>query len=244
MTWGLSSVWIIYVESNVMEAWKQRKKVSREVHRFIIGNRKILLWVLALVTMADSLLIFNFLDKTFLKAALGLGGGALLFYAIRYILKKKRSFFIPGEFFVLLFYLVGTWMGPFLCRNVIPGSSHLMILIMMAGVLFLNLGLISLYDVQSKTRLGISSLSAVLGKKRTRNLMFVIVAGIFLLAILQFLIYGTSEASQFSLVISGMTLLYLLMLATPSIFRKQEIYRLTAEAILWMGFLSLLIASV
>lgn len=245
--WWLSlalTVWIIYMGSHMAEAWKQRKKVSREVHSFIIKNRQPIVWVMALLIMVDSLLIFNFLDTTLLKAALGLGGGGLLFYAVRYIFKRRQSNMIPGELFVLFFYLLGTWMGPFLTRNVEPGTSHLLILIMMIGVLILNLGLISLYDPQSSTRLGLSSLSAVLGKKRTRNLMIGIVVCVFLLAILQFLVNGTGRISQFSLIISGMSLLYLLMLMAPSLFRKQGLYRLTAEAILWMGFLSLLIGSV
>ena len=238
------TVWIIYMGSHMAESWKWRKKPGREIHRFIIKNRRPLLLIMALLIMADSLLIFNFLDKIFLKAALGLGGAGLLFYTMRYIFKKSSLDFIPGELFVLLFYLLGTWMGPYLSRGIEPGSSHLLILIMMAGILLLNLGIISLYDVQSKTRLGISLLSVVLGKKKTRNLMFATVASVFLLALLQFMVYGTGKNSQLSLVLSGMCVLYLLMLTAPSLFRKQEIYRLTAEAILWMGFLSLLTGSV
>lgn len=230
--------------SHMAESWKRRKKAKKEVHSYIIKNRQPLLWVMALLLMADSLLIFNFLDKAILKGALALGGAGLLFYAIRYIFKTRQSLRIPGELFVLVFYLAGTWMGPFISRKVEADSSHLLILIMMAGILILNLGVISLYDVQSISRLGIPSLSAVLGQKRTRNFMYTTLAGVFLLAVLQFMVFGTGRVSQFSLVISGMGVLYLLMLTAPSLFRKQEFYRLTAEAILWMGFLSLLIGSV
>jgi len=228
---------------HVLDAWKHRKKSSREIHQFIFRQRKVLLWLMGVVTIADILLIFNFLERSMLKSALGLGGGVLLFYALRHVFKKNRFLFIPGELFVLLLYLAGTWMGPFLSRTVEPESAHWMILIMMAGVLLLNLGVISLYDVQLDTRLGISSLASVLGKKRTRELLLVTAGGIFLLAILQFLVFGTNRTSQFALILSGMTILYLMVLLAPSLFRKQDAYRLTADAILYMGFLSLLIAS-
>jgi len=48
--------------------------------------------------------------------------------------------------------------------------------------------------------------------------------------------------SQFALILSGMATILLIVLFLPSYFRKNEYYRWTADAVLWMGFLTLLIS--
>jgi 4-hydroxybenzoate polyprenyltransferase len=173
--------------------------------------------------------------------ALLLGGVVLMFYALRHIFRRNRLLFVPGEVFVLLLYLAGTWMGPFVTRTAPLDPTQGMIILMMAGVLMMNLGIISLYDVRLDSRLGISSLARTLGARITRNLMIATGAGIFALAVLQFLVYGSDRVSQFALILTGMTALLLLVLLFPSRFRKNDAYRLVTDAVLFMGFLSLLI---
>ena len=243
-SWWLSlafTVWLLYMGDHMLDAWKHRKQSLRDMHLFIFKNRRLLLWAMGVIGIMDIFLIFNFMDRAMLKIALVLGGIVLLFYAMRHILRRNRVLFVPGEVFVLLVYLAGTWMGPFVTRTVVLQPAHGLIVTMMAGVLMLNLGIISLYDVKLDSRLGISSLARVLGKKTTRNLMLAMALGIFLMALLQFLVYGTDPTSRFALILSGMALLLLLVLLYPSRFRKQEAYRLAADAVLFMGFLSLLI---
>ncbi len=211
------------------------------MHRFIFKNRKLLLWAMGVIAIGDMLLIFNLLDPGMLKVALVLSGFVFLFYAMRHLLRKNSLFFIPGEAIVLLLYLAGTWMGPFVASTTTLESTHWMIFLMMAGVLLMNLGVISLFDVKLDSRLGISSLANALGKKTTRNLMLVAAGGIFLLAVLQFMVYGTDQTTQFGLILLGMAIVLLMVLLFPSRFRKDDAYRLVADAVLYMGFLSLLI---
>lgn len=199
------------------------------------------MWSMGVVAAADMLLVFNFLDKEILKAALALAGGVLLFYAMRHIFKKNRLLFIPGEFFVLLLYLAGTWLGPYITRTVGLESAHGMILIMMAGVLLMNLGVISLYDMQLDSRMGIASLAQILGKKRTRTLLLGSGVGIYLLLILQFMVFDTDRYTQLALILAGMSTILLLVLLLPSWFRNRDLYRWTADAVLFMSLLSLLI---
>jgi 4-hydroxybenzoate polyprenyltransferase len=165
-----------------------------------------------------------------------------MFYAMRHLLRRNRLFFVPGEIFVLLLYLSGTWLGPIVARSVPFQSGQVLILVMMAGVLMMNLGIISLYDVRLDTRLGISSMAMVLGKKVTRNLMIATSAGIFILAILQFLVHGTDSTFSLALILSGMAALLLMVLLFPSRFRKEEAYRLVSDGVLLMGFLSLMVS--
>ncbi|MCP4312245.1 MAG: hypothetical protein GY790_13350 [Bacteroidetes bacterium] len=235
------TVWVLYTGDHLLDAWRHRKSPQREMHVFIFKNMRILLWFMGVVGVADILLVFNFLDREMLKAALALGGGVLLFYAMRHIFKKNSFLFIPGEVFVLLLYLAGTWMGPFLTRTLVPESTHIMILILMAGVLLLNLGVISLYDIQLDSRMGIASLALILGRKRTRNLLLGTGIGIYLVSILQFLVFETDRYTQFALVLTGMSTILLLVLLLPSWFRKKDLYRWTVDAVLFMSFLTLLI---
>lgn len=235
------TVWVLYTGDHLLDAWKHRKSSERAMHSFIFKHKGILIYILGIVTVADLILVFNMLDPQMLRAALLMAGAVFLFYAMRHIFRRNKLFFIPGEFFVLLIYLAGTWMGPFISRGTEPATDHLLILAMMAGVLLLNLGIISLYDVKIDNRLGISTLAGTLGKKSTRTLMIVVAMIIFLMALLQFMVYGTARSTHFVLILAAMAGLLLWVLLSPSIFRKNEGYRLVADAILFMGFLALLV---
>jgi hypothetical protein len=235
------TVWVLYMGDHLLDAWKNRKKPLRELHVFINKNRKVFIWFLGLVSAADMLLVFNFLNKEMFKAALVLSGGVLLFYAMRHIFKKNRLLFIPGEAFVLLIYLAGTWMGPYITRGVGLESAHGMILIMMAGVLLMNLGVISLYDMHLDSRMGIASLARILGKKQTRNLLLGAGISIYLLLVLQFMVFDTDRYTQLALILAGMSTILLLVLLLPAWFRSRDLYRWTADAVLFMGLLSLLV---
>ena len=245
-SWWLTlalTVWVLYAGDHLLDAWKLRKKPQRELHTFILRHLRIFLWSLGLVGTVDVFLVFNFLDRQMLKAALILAGAVFLFYAMRHVFKKNRFLFIPGEVFVLLLYLAGTWLGPFIARTVFPESSQglILILVLMAGVLLMNLGVISLYDMQLDSRMGIASLAQILGKKGTRNLLLGNGIAIYMITIIQFLVFETDRYTQFALILAGMCTLLLLVLLLPSVFRRKDLYRWTADAVLYMGFLALLI---
>ncbi|RLD72208.1 MAG: hypothetical protein DRI98_02900, partial [Bacteroidetes bacterium] len=163
------TVWLLYMGDHVLDAWKHRKKSEREIHHFIFRNRSLLLYAMGVIAIVDILLIFNFMDQAFLKYALMLAGLVLLFYAMRHLFKKNRVLFIPGEVFVLILYMAGTWLGPIVSREGDFGSPDAMIALIFAAVLLMNLGVISLYDIQLDNRLGIASLAHTLGRNTTRK---------------------------------------------------------------------------
>lgn len=235
------TVWLLYMGDHVLDAWKHRKKSERELHHFIFRNRRILLYVMGIVAVVNMLLIFNFMERSFLKYAFTLAGLVLLFYAMRHLFRKNRVFFIPGEVFVLLLYMAGTWLGPVVSRGVEFGPPQILMAIIYAAVLLMNLGVISLYDIQLDSRLGIASLAHYLGRRSTKKMLAVTGVIVYLLSVLQFLVYGLDRYTQFALILSGMATVLLLILYLPSYFRKNDYYRWTADAVLWMGFLALLI---
>ncbi len=235
------TVWVLYTGDHLLDAWKHRKKSNRELHQFIFRNRKNLLWFMGVVSAAVLFLVFNFMERSFLIYALLLAGVVLLFYAMRHVFRKNRLLFIPGEIFILLIYLAGTWLGPLVARSGELQTPHALIGSMVAGVLLMNLGIISLYDIKRDTRLGITSLAHSLGKQTTRNVLFYTAIMVYLLAILQFLVFGVDQTMQFAFILAGMTTILLLVLLLPAYFRKNETYRLASDAVLYMGFLSLLI---
>lgn len=236
------TVWLLHSNSQLMTAWRNRKRLQLESHKYLFKNRSILLWTQGLVTVIDLLLIFNFLPHAILKYALVLAGGMLLFSALRYLLRKSRRFFVPGEVFVLVIYMAGTWMGPLATREGPLISSHALIAIGFAGVVLMNLGVISLYDRSLNTRLGIASMVGSYGKLATRNLVVAAGLTIYLLNLLQFLVFEVDRYFQFALILSGMATILLLVLFLPTLFRSDEHYRWTADAVFSMGFLTLLIA--
>ena len=244
MIWWITlalTVWLLYTGDHMLDAWRHRKKVEREMHYFMLKHRRLIIYSLGVVTMVNSMLIINLLERELFKFALILAGLVLLFYAMRHVFRRNRFLFIPGELFVLLLYLAGTWLGP--AASVEGGfeTAHGMIALIFGGVLLMNLGVISLFDLQLDSRMGIASLAHILGKKRTKNLLIGTGVGIYLVSVLQFLVFEADRYTQFALIICGMATIMLLVVYLPSRFRKNDRYRWTADAALFMGFLSLLI---
>ena len=235
------TVWLLYTGDHMLDAWKHRKKVEREMHFFMLKNRKVLRFSLGAVALVDSMLIINLLDKMLMKYALVLAGLVLLFYAMRHVFRKNKVLRIPGEVFVLILYMAGTWLGPAVVFEHSFEAAHGMIALIFAGVLLMNLGVISLYDIKLDSRLGLTSMAREMGAKRTKNMVLGTAIAISLLFLLQFLIFDVDRFSQFALILTGMATIYLLVLYYPSRFRKNDFYRLTVDAVLYMGFLSLFI---
>ena len=177
------TVWLLYMGDHMLDAWRHRKKVQREMHYFLLKRRRLVIYSLGVVAVVNSMLIIILLDKQVFKYALILAGLVLLFYAMRHVFRKNRFLFIPGELFVLLLYLAGTWLGP---AAIVEGgfeTSQGLIALIFGGVLLMNLGVISLYDLKLDSRMGISSLATMLGKKRTRNLLIGSGVSIFLVSV-------------------------------------------------------------
>jgi hypothetical protein len=235
------TVWLLYTGDHLLDAWKHRKKIQRDLHYFMMKNRKTLVWSMTLISAVDILLIFNLLDKEYMKYALFLSGLVFLFYAMRHVFRKNRILMIPGEIFVLLFYMAGTWLGPVVASDLAFEPGHGLVALIFAGILLMNLGVISLYDMQLDRRMGIASMANLLGIKRTRNLLLGTGIAIYLISILQFLVFEMDRFFQYALILSGMGTILLLVLFYPSRFRKNDYFRLAADAVLYMGFLSLLI---
>lgn len=240
--WWISlalTVWILYTGDHLLDAWKNRKNPQRDLHRFIFRNRKNLLWFLGVATVADIMVVFNLLEKAYLTYGLILASLVLMFYAMRHIFRKNRLLFISGEYFVLVLYMAGTWLGPYVSRTTSLQSTDALIALMFAEILFMNLGIISLYDMHIDNRLGISSLARSLGQKTTRNLMLGTGISIYLLTVLQLMVFGMDRYFRFPLILSAMATLLLVVLWMPSYFRRNDYYRWAADAILFLGFLAL-----
>ena len=183
------TVWLLYTGDHMLDAWKHRKKVEHEMQFFMLKNRKVLRFSLGAVALVDSMLIINLLDKELMKYVLVLAGLVLLFYAMRHIFKKNRVLYIPGEVFVLLLYMTGTWLGPAVVFEHSFEATYGMIALIFAGILLMNLGVISLYDIDLDSRLGLISMARKMGAKRTKTMVLVTAIAISLLFLLQFLIF-------------------------------------------------------
>ena len=235
------TVWLLYTGDHLLDAWKTRKKTQRELHVFMMKNLKTLLWSLIVVAAIDVVLILNLLDQLLFKYALVLAGLVLLFYAMRHVFRKNRFLKVPGEFFVLLLYMAGTWLGPAVPVLHEFQAGEGTVALVFAGVLLMNLGVISLYDMKLDSRMGIASLANLLGVKGTRNLLLGTAVLIYLLALLQFLVFEMDRYFKFTLILTGMATILLFILYSPSVFRKRDYFRLGADAVLFMGYLALLI---
>ncbi len=235
------TVWLLYTGDHMLDALRHKKKVEREMHYFMLKHRKLVIYSLGVVAVVNFILIINLLDKELFKYALVLAGLVLLFYAMRHVFRKNRILRIPGEFFVLLLYMAGTWLGPVVAFEGGFEAGHGMIALIFLGVLLMNLGVISLYDIKLDSRMGIASLANLLGIKSTKNLLLGTAMAIYLVSLLQFLVFDMDRYSKYALILAGMCTILLMVIYSPSRFRKKDFFRLAADAVLYMGFLALLI---
>ncbi len=235
------TVWLLYTGDHMLDALRHRKKVEREMHYFMLKHRKLIIYALGVVAVVNFILIINLLNKELFKYGLVLAGLVLLFYAMRHVFRKNRILKIPGEFFVMLIYMAGTWLGPAVAFEGGFEAGHGMIALIFLGVLLMNLGVISLYDIKLDSRMGIASLANLLGIKATKNLLLGTAMAIYLVSLLQFLVFEMDLFSKYALILTGMGTILLLVLYYPSRFRKNDYFRLAADAVLFMGFLTLLI---
>ena len=212
------------------------------MHYFMLKHRKLVIYSLGVVAVVNFILIINLLDKELFKYALILAGLVLLFYAMRHIFKKNRILNVPGEFFVMILYMAGTWLGPAVALEGDFEAGHGMIALIFLGVLLMNLGVISIYDIKLDSRMGIASLANLLGVKRCKNLLSGTAIAVYLVSLLQFLVFEMDRFSQYAFILTGMCTILLLVLYYPSRFRKNDYFRLAADAVLFMGFLALLIS--
>ncbi len=90
------TVWLLYTGDHMLDAWKHRKNSQREMHRFIFRKKGILIYILGVITVADLLVIFNFLDPAMLEScpAPGRPGISLLCHAP--YLQEQQAAFYPG----------------------------------------------------------------------------------------------------------------------------------------------------
>jgi 4-hydroxybenzoate polyprenyltransferase len=86
--------------------------------------------------------------------------------------------------------------------------------------------------------LGIVTLARTLGQKATRNLLVGAGMAVYLLAVLQLMVFGMDRYFRFPLILSAMATLLLMVLLMPSYFRKNDYYRWTADGVLFLGFLA------
>jgi hypothetical protein len=63
---------------------------------------------------------------------------------------------------------------------------------------------------------------------------------IYLLSLLQLMVYGMDRYFRVPLITIAMATLLLMVLLMPSYFRKNELYRMAADAVLYLGFLALI----
>ncbi|PID91536.1 MAG: hypothetical protein CSA96_07880 [Bacteroidetes bacterium] len=233
------SIWIAFTLQQLGDAWKHRKREKTAEHRFVLKNMSILLWLILLLGFIDGLLIMNFLDREVFRLALFIAGLGLLFAALRFLLRRSPYLRLPGELFALFFFMTGTWVGPWAAREVMVGNEVLAVFLMCAAVLFLKLGLVAMHSPAQKSRLGLPSLTVLLGMRSARHLLLGLVAAVLLLSLLQFMVWGTGLYFGLALILDGMAMLYLLMLLWPNAFGPDEWLCWWADLVPLMAFLSL-----
>ena len=104
------TVWLLYTADHMLDAWKHRKNIERDLHYFMMKNRKTLVWSMGVVTVVNILLIFNLLDQELMKYALFLAGlGKSAFDpAIQAYVSRQVSY---GKRGMVIGFLETSWAG-------------------------------------------------------------------------------------------------------------------------------------
>lgn len=231
------SVWLLYLVDHWFDSRRHGVSSWRPVHLFFRKNSKWLLILILIIALTDIPVVFFLLEKKLVMPGLVIGGVTLILYLFRHVSILKRRAVLPLEFFIMIFYTAGIWFGPFLMSGKEPEWSSILIILQFSLMILVNITVLSFYDYELDKSLDNISLAILIGRKDAKILALTLTVAASLITVAVFLLSGESTVVAGSLLLCLMTVITFLLVLFPSGLRKNEKYRMAADAILYLGWI-------
>jgi 4-hydroxybenzoate polyprenyltransferase len=208
------TVWLIYTADHLLDASKIRDNAVTKRHSFHQKHNLTLLIVSLIVLIVDFVLTVSLPGEILSRGII-----ALVFVALYLIFHSHFTFFKEAISAVL--YCTGIFI------TVMPSTFntlHMLLFLQFFLVVAMNLILFAWFEVDYDVKQKSQSLATSLGKRKTGIIIWI-------LFILNTLIWCCSFANLESSVLWMMALLHIGVFIASSFFARDERYRLTGDAI-------------
>lgn len=228
------SVWLIYTCDHLIDAWGSSSELQPERHKYHRRHSKALLAAILVVTILTAFLAFTMLPRSIIIFGVALGSIVLVYLLLVVLAGRSDVKWFQKELLVALLYTAGIWGGPVVLSGGLPDPLHYLVPTVLFLLAWADLIIFSIYDLQSDSRTGHSSLPRQFGSKHAAilvNILFLVA-----LALVIFIISGTSDRE----LIGAASILILMgsMLFTISrfnaFFAKQDRYRIYGEMVFFI----------
>lgn len=228
------SVWIIYTVDHLIDGYKLKNAAHTYRHYFHYYYAGPLTYALVIFSVINAVLVLFFLEKQIVMfgVAAVFITGVYLFGV--YLFRTKRSRFFQKELFVAIVYTTGIWGGPASLLHFYLPLAKWACLIAFFSLVLIDLLVFSLYENETDSLDGHSTLVVSLGKKATERLIFGNIALVFFISVV-LIIYSHEHEL---LVAAKIFMIMALILANLVVFqqklKKNSWYRYIGELVFWI----------
>jgi len=235
------SVWSLYLVDHWLDTRRHGNNSERPIHIFFRKNTNWLLVLILVISVADVPVIFFLLDRKLLVPGIVIGGVTSILYMFRHITLLKKRSLLPVEFFIMVVYTAGIWFGPLLMRDKELSWPSILIMLQFGLMILVNISVLSGYDYELDKSLNNISLATITGKKAAKILALISAAITVLISVPVILLRGGKVEIAGSLLMGFMAVITYLLTYYATELTKNEKYRMAADAILYLGWLIVLI---
>lgn len=219
------TVWIIYTVDHLLDARKIKGPAATARHKFHQEHFNLLARIVVLAIIADAVTIF-FIRTQVLEGGVVLGIIVVLYFFVhRYIRFLK-------EFFIAVVYTGGVLL-PSVSVVSVTSAIPFVVIIQFILTALINLLIFSWFDLEKDRQDGNTSFATVMGERKTRIVIWILLSAVFLLIPL-------SEAATASLLIGLMNLLLFIIFQRHQIFHRGDRFRLVGDAVFFIPILFVL----
>lgn len=231
-------IWLIYTIDHLLDAWRIKHQAHSARHYFHQKYFKTITVFFLLLALCSASLLFA-LPKVVIQWGIVLILWVSVYFLLLFYLRPTLLF--QKELAAAILYTSGVFLAPVSLSNQPFTESLLIVFIQFLFIALMNLITFSFFEKEMDHVDGHISLVKLAGTKITRWLltglgMIVTSSSLFFLIIVPI----TSSLFKAELLMFGMALTLLAMVLKPSIFRRNEIYRVIGDSIFFYPLLMLL----
>lgn len=234
------SVWIVYTLDHMIDAFRLKEKASTFRHKFHYRYFKTFLFFISILSLANLTIILFWIEKEIISFGMILLVACFIYFLLLHLLGRKKSILFK-EIFVSAIYMLGVWGGVIVLNNFELTFSLIILIIIFLLLVFVDVLLLSFYDLKSDTYDGHQTITVRYGRKATTRLIITILMIIFILCIY---IIVTNDLFLYRVVAKLfliMGLIEAILIGFPEYFKKNNLYQYIIELVFWIPGLIILI---
>jgi len=219
------TVWIIYTADHLLDAKRISHRASSIRHRFHQNNFNRLAICVCIAVLVDGVLVF------FLRGPIFYAGLTLSFFIAVYLLFNRWLMYLK-EFFVAALYCAGILLPVTSIAGEEVLSNEIMLIAAFFITTLINVILFSLYEYQNDKQDSNSSIATFFGINYTERILLLLFG---IQAV--FIVFVGLDSLLNGIMLAIMNAILFVLFLRPRYFTKDDLFRLTGDAIFLLPLL-------